>query len=106
MYAIIEDGSHQFLVREGDRVQVDRRDGKAGDELVFSKVLLLSGGEGGPTIGAPVVEGARVIGKIANQFRAKKIIIQKFRRRKNMRRRNGHRQPYTVVQITSVGQPG
>ena len=105
MYAIIEDGSHQFRVREGDRIRVDRRDGKAGDELVFSKVLLITEQNGNPTIGTPAVEGARVVGKIINQFRAKKIIIQKFRRRKNVRRRNGHRQPYTMVQITSVLQP-
>ena len=50
-----------------------------------------------------MIEGARVVAKIVNQFKAKKIIIQKFRRRKNMRRKNGHRQPYTVVQITSLG---
>jgi large subunit ribosomal protein L21 len=108
MYAIIEDGSHQFRVREGDRIRVDRRVGKAGDELVFSKVLLLAGaGEsGGPLIGNPSLDGAQVVGKIVNQFRAKKIIIQKFRRRKNVRRRNGHRQPYTMVQITSVVAPG
>ena len=105
MYAIIEDGSHQFRVREGDRIRVDRRDGKAGDELVFSKVLLITEQNGNPTIGTPAVDGARVVGKIVNQFRAKKIIIQKFRRRKNVRRRNGHRQPYTMVQITSVLQP-
>jgi large subunit ribosomal protein L21 len=105
MYAIIEDGSHQFRVREGDRIRVDRRDGKAGDELVFSKVLLITEQNGNPTIGTPAVDGARVVGKIVNQFRAKKIIIQKFRRRKNVRRRNGHRQPYTMVQIMSVVQP-
>ncbi len=104
MYAIIEDGSHQFRVREGDRIRIDRRDGKAGDELVFAKVLLITEPDGKPTIGTPEVEGARVLGKIVNQFRAKKIIIQKFRRRKNVRRRNGHRQPYTMVQITSVAQ--
>jgi len=105
MYAIIEDGSHQFRVREGDRIRVDRRDGKAGDELVFPKVLLLSGESGSPMIGNPSLDGAQVVGKIVNQFRAKKIIIQKFRRRKNVRRRNGHRQPYTMVQIVSVVPP-
>jgi large subunit ribosomal protein L21 len=105
MYAIFEDGSHQFRVREGDRIRVDRRDGKAGDELVFSNVLLITEQNGNPTIGTPAVDGARVVAKIINQFRAKKIIIQKFRRRKNVRRRNGHRQPYTMVQITSVVQP-
>lgn len=101
MYAIFEDGSHQYRVREGDRIVVDRRQGERGDELVFSKILLLSG-TGAPTIGAPVVEGARVVAQITDQFRDKKIIIQKFRRRKNMRRRNGHRQPYTRVMITSI----
>jgi large subunit ribosomal protein L21 len=105
MYAIIEDGSHQFRVREGDRIRVDRRDGKAGDELVFSRVLLLAGHTGGPMIGNPSLNGAQVVGKIVNQFKAKKVIIQKFRRRKNVRRRNGHRQPYTMVQITGVVPP-
>jgi large subunit ribosomal protein L21 len=105
MFAIIEDGSHQFRVREGDRIRVDRRVGQAGDELIFSKVLLIASEAGSPTIGAPAVEGASVVGKIVNQFRAKKIIIQKFRRRKNVRRRNGHRQNYTTVQITKLVQP-
>jgi len=105
MFAIIEDGSHQFRVQEGDRIRVDRRDGRPGDELIFSKVLLIAGESSSPTIGAPSVEGAHVVGKIVNQFRAKKIIIQKFRRRKNVRRRNGHRQNYTTVQITSLVRP-
>ena len=101
MYAIFEDGSHQFRVSEGERVVVDRRDGERGSEVVFSKVLLIAG-EGAPQIGAPVLEGARVTAKVIEQFRDKKIIIQKFRRRKNMRRRNGHRQPYTSVLITGI----
>ena len=102
MYAIFEDGSHQFRVRNGDRITVDRREGEVGSEVVFPKVLLLAG-DGEPQIGTPVVGGARVVGQIVDQFRAKKIIIQKFRRRKNVRRRKGHRQPYTMVQITGVG---
>jgi large subunit ribosomal protein L21 len=105
MYAIIEDGSHQFRVHEGDFIRVDRKPGHPGDEMVFEKVLLIAGGPGGPTLGTPVIHGARVHGKIVNQYRAKKIIIQKFRRRKNVRRRRGHRQPFTTVQITSLVQP-
>jgi large subunit ribosomal protein L21 len=101
MYAIIEDGSHQFRVREGDRVVVDRRDGAPGDAVVFSKVLLIAG-DGAPTIGEPVVPGATVTAVVERQFRDKKIVIQKFRRRKNMRRRNGHRQPLTTVRITGI----
>lgn len=101
MYAIFEDGSHQFRVSEGDTIVVDRREVDRGGEVVFSKVLLISG-DGSPTIGTPVVEGAKVVAKVVEQFKDKKIIIQKFRRRKNMRRRNGHRQPHTRVQITSI----
>jgi large subunit ribosomal protein L21 len=103
-YAIFEDGSHQFRVREGDTITVDRRDGEPGSELVFDKVLLIAG-DGAPTIGAPLLSGARVVAKIVREFRDKKIVIQKFRRRKNMRRRNGHRQYYTSVQITSIVGP-
>ena len=103
-YAIFEDGSHQFRVREGDTITVNRRDGEPGSELVFDKVLLIAG-DGAPTIGSPLLAGARVVAKIVREFRDKKIVIQKFRRRKNMRRRNGHRQYYTSVQITSIVGP-
>ncbi len=101
MYAIFENGSHQFRVQEGDVVRIDRHDGDPGTEVVFDKVLLLAG-DGAPTIGAPHVEGARVVAKILQTYRAKKIIIQKFRRRKGYRKRRGHRQPFTNVQIVSV----
>ena len=103
-YAIFEDGSHQFRVREGEVITVDRRDGAIGAEVVFNKVLLIAG-EGEPTIGAPLIEGAKVLAKYVREFRDKKVIIQKFRRRKNMRRRNGHRQYYTSVEITSIVAP-
>lgn len=72
MYAIIEEGSHQFRIREGDRIRIDRRDGEAGDELVFPKVLLISAEDGSPIIGAPTVDGAQVTGKIVNQFRTRR----------------------------------
>jgi large subunit ribosomal protein L21 len=101
MYAIIESGSHQYRVQEGDRIHIDRREGGTGTEVVFDKVLLLAG-DGTPTIGAPYVAGAQVVGKILQTYRAKKILIQKFRRRKGYRRKRGHRQPYTVVQITGL----
>lgn len=101
MYAIFEDGSHQYRVKQGDTITVDHRGLEPGAEVVFPKVLLISG-EGEPKIGAPVLEGAQVVAKVVRQFRDKKITIQKFRRRKNMRRRNGHRQSYTSVQIVSV----
>jgi large subunit ribosomal protein L21 len=105
MYAIFEDGSHQSRVREGDRIVVDHREGEPGTELVFPRVLLVSG-PGGTTIGTPVVEGASVVAKIVDQLHSRKIVIQKFRRRKNYRRRTGHRQPHTVIQVTGVRTPG
>ena len=101
MYAIFEDGSHQFRVSEGDRIVVDRRQGEPGTEVIFSKVLLVAGSDGAK-IGVPLLEGAQVRAKIVQQFRDKKIIVQKFRRRKNVRRRKGHRQYHTTVQITNL----
>jgi len=101
MYAIFEDGSHQYRVHEGDQLVLDRRPGTRGEEVVFPRVLLIAG-EAGATIGTPLVEGARVVGQIVEQFREKKIIVQKFRRRKNMRRRRGHRQMQTRIRITGV----
>ncbi len=103
MYAIFEDGSHQYRVSEGDVITVDRRDGDHGAEITFPNVLLVAGTDGEATIGVPLVPGARVVARVVRQFRGKKIIIQKFRRRKNMRRKRGHRQYHTTVQITSVG---
>ena len=104
MYAIFEDGSHQFRVREGDRIVVDRRDGEPGERTRLPQGPAHRRRRR-PDHRRPRRRGARVVAKIVNQFRDKKIIIQKFRRRKNMRRRNGHRQPYTTVQITSIA-PG
>lgn len=105
MYAIFENGSHQYRVQEGDKLDVDRQPGNDGDELTFEKVLLVAGTDGDPLIGAPVVEGAKVTGTIVRQYRQKKIIIQKFRRRKGYRRKRGHRQYMTTVQITSIVAP-
>jgi len=104
MYAIFENGSHQYRVRAGDQIAIDRRDASPGSEIEFDKVLLVVG-PGGATIGTPLVTGARVVATVLNQFRGKKIIIQKFRRRKNYRRRTGHRQSFTMIQIESVLAP-
>ena len=103
MYAIFENGSHQYRVSEGDFVTVDRHKiephghrGRLRQESCSSPAS-----EGPPVIGTPLIPGARVVGTIVTrQFRDKKIIIQKFRRRKNMRRqKRGHRQPFTTLQI-------
>lgn len=105
MYAILENGSHQYRVREGEKVTIDRRPEGEGAEISFDKILLIAGGEGDPVIGAPLVEGARVEARILRQYRGKKIIIRKFKKRKGYRRKRGHRQYYTDVQITKIIAP-
>lgn len=102
MYAIIENGSHQYHVREGDRLTIDRRSDEPGTTITFDRVLLIAGGDGEPRIGAPLLEGATVTGELLRTYRGKKIVIQKFRRRKNHRRRRGHRQSHSVVLIKSI----
>jgi large subunit ribosomal protein L21 len=101
MYAIFENGSHQYRVSPGDTITIDRQSGDHGAELIFDQVLLIAGGDG-TQIGAPLLTGAKVVAKVTRQFRDKKIIIQKFRRRKNMRRRRGHRQYLTTIRITDI----
>lgn len=102
MYAIFEQGSHQFRVSPGDQITLDRLHAEAGGEVTFDRVLLVAGGDGEPQIGAPLLAGATVVGTVVRQFRDKKIIIQKFRRRKNHRRKRGHRQYRTTVRITNI----
>jgi large subunit ribosomal protein L21 len=101
MYAVFSDGSRQYRVQEGDVVRVDYRAVEPGGTVEFDRVLLLKTGDG-LQIGQPVVAGARVVGEVVDHPSIK-LTIQHFRRRKNYRRRKGHRQPYTAVRIRSVG---
>lgn len=100
MYAVIRTGGKQYRVTEGDRVRVEKLEGEVGSTLVIDDVLMV-GGET-VSIGKPVVAGAKVTATITGQDRAKKVIVFKFRRRKNYRRKNWHRQPYTELKITGV----
>lgn len=100
MYAVIKTGGKQYRVSEGQRLRVEKLLGNPGDSVTFDEVLLLGGDS--PKIGQPVVKGASVTGKITLQDRADKIIVFKFRRRKNYRRKNGHRQPFSDVLITGI----
>jgi large subunit ribosomal protein L21 len=102
MYAIFENGSHQFRVQEGDRVTIDKRPEEPGSEVVFDKVLLIAGHDGSPHIGSPYVGGATVVGTIERTYRGRKVIVRKFKRRKNYRRKRGHRQTYTTVLIKKI----
>jgi len=105
MYAIIEDGGRQLKVELGQVINVDFRDLPKGAEIRFEKVLALSE-DGQAKIGQPALAGMRVVGKVLGPVLGPKLVIQKFRRRKNYRRKRGHRQLYTQVKITSLEMPG
>lgn len=101
MYAIIETGGKQYKVSEGDVVFIEKLNVEENAEITFDKVLLA--GEGDTVkIGAPTVEGATVSAKVLGNGKAKKVIVFKMKRKKNERKRRGHRQPYTKVEITAV----
>ena len=101
MYAVIRTGGKQYRVAEGQMLQVEKLAGKPGDAITFNEVLLV-GGNDKPKVGAPLVKGASVKAEIVAQDRDPKIIVFRFRRRKNVRRKAGHRQPYTEVKITGI----
>ncbi|MGA2033177.1 MAG: 50S ribosomal protein L21 [Thermoguttaceae bacterium] len=101
MYAIIEDGSHQYQVEEGQQLDIDYRDLSAGDEVKFDRVLAYRD-DAGFRVGRPVLESATVTAKVVSAVPGPKLVIQKFRRRKNERRRTGHRQIFTRVQIEKI----
>ena len=100
MYAVIKTGGKQYRVSEGQKLRVEKLPGSAGDKITFGEVLLVSGDT--PKIGQPLVGGASVSAEIKAQDRGPKIVIFKFRRRKNYRRKQGHRQPYTQLKITGI----
>lgn len=103
MYAIVADSGQQFRVEEGQQLRIDFRDGaNQGDEVVFDRVLLVAG-EDGVQVGKPVVDGVTVKAEVVGIERGEKLVVQKFRRRKNSRRKTGHRQVYTTVRINSIG---
>jgi large subunit ribosomal protein L21 len=102
MYAIIAADGRQYKVQSGDEIQIDLRDGaQAGDAISFDNILLVSG-PGGVKVGKPTVAGASVAAEVVDQEMGEKIYIQKMRRRKNFRRRTGHRQKYTRVRIGAI----
>ena len=101
MYAVIKTGGKQYRVEPGDVVTLERLDGDAGDGVKFDEVLLVDA-DGEMKIGTPSVNGASVSGTIVEQGRARKVIVFKFRRRKNYKKKNGHRQYFTRVQIDQI----
>ena len=100
MYAIIETGGKQIKVQEGQEIYIEKLHAEVGESVTFDKVLFVSDDQ--TKVGTPIVDGATVTGKVENHGRAKKIIVFKFKRRKNYRRKQGHRQPFTKVVIEKI----
>lgn len=102
MYAIISDRNNQATVRVGDEILCDLMgDAERGSSVTFDNVLLV-GGEGGVKIGKPTVAGAKVTGEVVGQQSGSKVVVFRFKRRKNIRVKRGHRQSYTRVRITDI----
>lgn len=101
MYAVIETGGKQYRVSAGDTIFVEKLDVNEGDEVVFDRVLLVSK-DGQILVGKPYVAGAKVVAKAVKQGKQKKIIVFKYKPKKNYKKKQGHRQPYTKLFIESI----
>ena len=101
MHAIIVTGGKQYKVTEGDVLYIEKLEAEAGDKITFDKVLAILDGDKA-TFGAPVVAGASVEANVVKNGKGKKILVFKYKPKKNYRRRQGHRQPYTKVTIGKI----
>jgi len=101
MYAIIEEGGRQFKVEEGQQIDLDYREASGGDAVVFDRVLAYRN-DNEFKVGAPLIDGAKVTAEVVGVIQGPKLVIQKFRRRKNFRRRTGHRQMFTRVRVNKI----
>jgi large subunit ribosomal protein L21 len=101
MYAVIQTGGKQYRVAPGDMVKVEKLEGEKGDPVTFDKVLLTSDGED-IHLGNPYLEGARVLGRITGHGKNRKIIVFKYKRRKGYRKKQGHRQNFTLIQVDNI----
>lgn len=101
MFAIIETGGKQYKVNEGDVIFIEKLNAAEGETVVFDRVLAVSG-DSGFTAGAPTVAGAKVTGTVVKNGRGKKIYVMTYKPKKNQKRKMGHRQAYTKVQIEKI----
>ncbi len=101
MYAVIETGGKQYRVEEGDTLYVEKLNAEVGEAINFDKVLILSK-DGELLAGKPFVDGAKVEASVLDQGKAKKIIVFKYKAKKNYRKKTGHRQPFTKVKIEKI----
>ncbi|WP_223702906.1 50S ribosomal protein L21 [Sutcliffiella deserti] len=100
MYAIIETGGKQIKVEAGQVIYIEKLDAVEGDTVTFDKVLFVGGDD--VKVGSPLVEGASVTAKVEKQGRAKKLTVFKYKAKKNYRKKQGHRQPYTKVTVDAI----
>ncbi len=105
MYAIIETGGKQYRVTEGDEIRIEKINVADGEQVTFDKVLVLGDGAEAK-VGAPYVEGAAVFGDVVETGKGQKVIIFKYKAKKDYRKKQGHRQPYTLVKITGISAEG
>ena len=101
MFAVIVTGGKQYKVAEGDTLFVEKLNAEEGSAVAFDQVLMVGEGDS-VTVGAPVVDGAKVEAKVVKNGKAKKIYVFKMKRKKNERTKKGHRQPYTKIEITKI----
>jgi large subunit ribosomal protein L21 len=101
MFAVVKTGGKQYKVAAGDVVQVEKLEGAIGAKLQLADVLLVND-NGAVKIGTPTIKGAKVEAEIVSQERSRKVIVFKKKRRQNYRRKNTHRQDYTIVRITGI----
>ena len=101
MYAVIVTGGKQYKVSEGDTLFIEKLTAEEGEAVTFDQVLMVGDGEN-VTVGAPAVAGATVEAKVLKNGKAKKIYVFKMKRKKNYRRKKGHRQPFTKIEITKI----
>ncbi len=102
MYAVIETGGKQYRVQEGDVITIEKLNVTAEEKVEFDKVLLFSDGDS-VQVGAPYVDALKVYGTVVENGKGQKVIIFKYKSKKDYRKKQGHRQPYTMVQIDSLG---
>ena len=101
MYAIIQTGGKQYKVEAGDEILVEKLSAEEGDEIAFDVLLVSS--EDGVTVGKPLVEGVTAKAKVLGHGKGKKVIVFKYKPKKDYRKKQGHRQPFTRVEILSIG---
>ncbi len=101
MYAIVQTGGKQYKVEQGDQIQIEKLDAEVGSEVSFDTLLVSD--DAGVKVGKPVLEGVVVKAKVLEHGKGKKVIVFKYKPKKDSRKKRGHRQPYTKVEILSIG---